>query len=217
MGSTHCVGMCGPIAMALPGDRFRLARILQYNVGRLVTYVLLGWLMGILGTAISFTGYQSYFSIGLGVFLLISAFLAGGLEVRWLNEGPLSGFYTFIQKRISLLFQKRESPTHFYIGFFNGFLPCGLVYFALAGALTMPNIASGMLFMAAFGLGTFPLMILAASAKNWLPLRWRMGLRKLVPVFLAGFAFMLIARGIGVDVPEELQFWEAIHNPTFCH
>ncbi|MEO1434177.1 MAG: sulfite exporter TauE/SafE family protein [Bacteroidota bacterium] len=217
MGSTHCVGMCGPIAMALPGEEHRLWRMIQYNLGRLTTYVLLGLLMGILGTAVSFSGYQSIFSIAMGIVLLIAAFLAGNLEAKWLVNGWLSGFYQWIQRRISRLFQSKQLPSHLAIGFFNGFLPCGLVYFALAGALTMPNLASGMLFMLFFGLGTFPLMLLAGVAKNAIPMHWRMRLRKLVPVFLAGFAILLVLRGVGVEVPEELVFWEAINNPTFCH
>ncbi|MEM6725555.1 MAG: sulfite exporter TauE/SafE family protein, partial [Bacteroidota bacterium] len=155
MGSTHCVGMCGPIAMALPGEEQRMWRIVQYNLGRLTTYVLLGVLMGLLGTAVSFSGYQSYFSIGMGIVLLITAFLAGNLEAKWLVSGWLSGFYRWVQRQISRLFLAKQVPSHLAIGFFNGFLPCGLVYFALAGALTMPNLSSGILFMLFFGLGTF--------------------------------------------------------------
>jgi sulfite exporter TauE/SafE len=75
VGSLHCVGMCGPIALALPyqnGSRWRAAsNVLLYNLGRISVYALLGAVIGFLGKGLFLTGLQSYFSIGLGRIALV--------------------------------------------------------------------------------------------------------------------------------------------------
>ncbi len=76
VGSLHCIGMCGPIAVALPlGNKSWLHRTfgsLTYNIGRTITYGILGALFGLLGQGIEMAGLQQWASIGLGIVLILS-------------------------------------------------------------------------------------------------------------------------------------------------
>ena len=78
-GSLHCIGMCGPIALAIgPGETSRakhlMGRIL-YNLGRSVTYGLMGLVAGLVGRTVHVSGYQQGLSIGLGVLLFLAILL----------------------------------------------------------------------------------------------------------------------------------------------
>ena len=77
-GSLHCIGMCGPIALSLPmhqNGRWQLVkRGLIYNLGRTVTYSILGLLIGLIGEGIVFAGLQKWLSIITGIFILIVVF-----------------------------------------------------------------------------------------------------------------------------------------------
>src|SRR6478609_189198 len=80
VSSLHCVGMCGPLALALPLSGLaapaKYAGILVYNIGRISTYTLLGLVMGLAGRSIQLAGYQQAFSIAVGVVILLY-FMAG--------------------------------------------------------------------------------------------------------------------------------------------
>ena len=104
----------------------------------------------------------------------------------------------------------------FLVGMLNGLLPCGLVYMAIAGALAAGSIFNSALYMALFGLGTIPLMLATALAGQFIQLKWRARLRKLVPVFLVAFAVLFILRGLNFDVPTGLQFWNDMQNAPMC-
>ena len=86
------------------------------------------------------------------------------------------------------------------IGFLNGFLPCGLVYMALVGAMAMASAPMGALYMMVFGLGTVPLMSGAALMgkvfKTRLPT-----VRKWIPVFVVLIGLLFILRGMGLGIP----------------
>jgi len=87
------------------------------------------------------------------------------------------------------------------IGFLNGFLPCGLVYMAIFGAIATGNALQGSLYMALFGLGTIPLMTSAIYLGNFLNVQVRQRIRKAIPVFVAVIAGLFILRGLGLGIP----------------
>src|SRR4051812_38232887 len=94
MSSFHCVGMCGPLALALPVHHLRKMQqagaVLLYNLGRVVTYTILGGLFGWLGRRIYIAGWQQWFSISMGSLILllvvVSYFLNRSFSPAWLRS-----------------------------------------------------------------------------------------------------------------------------------
>jgi len=220
-GSLHCVGMCGPIAMALPvqsqGRRSMISKLLLYNFGRTTTYVFLGALIGILGEGVFLAGMQKWLSIGLGISLLVIALFSINIESRLLHA-PITGrVFLFVKKSLGGLLKNSSAPAIFRTGIINGFLPCGLVYMAIVGAVSMGNIFSSALYMLLFGLGTIPLMLATATAGQFASLKWRNKIKKLFPIFVASLAVLLIFRGLQFNLPEGFSFWETMQNMPMCH
>lgn len=203
LGSFHCVGMCGPIALALPVHHLskggRITGIVLYNIGRAFTYALMGAIFGALGMGVILAGYQQALSIGLGVLLLLTVVLP---TVR--KDGFFSMFFPslaqWLKARFSYLFAKRSYTALFLTGLFNGLLPCGLVYMALAGATASGDIFLGALFMAVFGLGTLPAMF-SVTLFSSLSASFRKKMHRLAPVVAGVMACLLILRGLGLGIP----------------
>ena len=219
-GSLHCAGMCGPIAMALPlsikEKRSIIAQSLLYNFGRIASYSLMGLVMGLLGWGVLLAGYQKSLSIALGVAMIISAILSFSVESAFLRIPLVTKSYNLIKSKLSSAMANQSGTGAVKIGFINGFLPCGMVYVALAGALSSGNSMEGAAYMALFGLGTIPMMtglILVSNVNR----QWILKLRKLLPVIMFIFGLLLIKRGLALDIPLEMKFWEAANFPTMCH
>ena len=203
LGSFHCVGMCGPIALSLPvadaGKWKRLWFIGLYNIGRMAAYASLGILFGILGKQFFIGGYQRMLSITLGILILCVMLFS-----RYGNANNL--FFPVYTKYIKqflgkLLRSEKQFYTYLFIGFLNGLLPCGLVYVAIAGAVETGNVLHSALFMAAFGAGTFPIMFMVTVLAKYISLQWRNNMRKAVPVFIGMMAILLILRGLNLGMP----------------
>ncbi|MEM7106069.1 MAG: sulfite exporter TauE/SafE family protein [Bacteroidota bacterium] len=200
MGSLHCIGMCGPIAMALPHSSeskwTTLSNLLLYNGGRVVTYGFIGILFGAIGLGVSLAGYQQALSIILGVTLLAVALFSLNLEKSFVQWPLINKLFFWVKNQLSQRLQHSGSSSFFVVGLLNGLLPCGMVYMALAGAVLAGSIIGGAIFMMVFGLGTIPLMLLASLAKGMVSPKVRKRFMKLVPAFMAIIAMMLIFRGI---------------------
>ena len=220
-GSLHCVGMCGPIALALPyqqQNRWLAAwKVLLYNLGRATTYVLLGVLVGLLGKGLFLAGMQRWLSVGLGVSLLLIALFSISVESRLLSSSITGRFFLFVKTLLGKLLKNNRGTNFFRIGVVNGFLPCGLVYMAIVGAVTMGSISGSAYYMLLFGLGTVPLMLVAALAGQMVSLPVRNYLKRLYPLFLIALAALFIFRGLNFDVPHDFSFWEAMQNVPMCH
>lgn len=201
-GSVHCVGMCGPLALSLPGSqrdrgRYVLERLL-YNLGRAVTYALLGALVGTLGMLTSLTGVQQWVSIGIGAVMLLAATVPWvSRQVQALEQAP-APFLGRVMQPIGTLYKRGGMGALFVVGLLNGLLPCGFVYAALATAITSGTVTASMTFMAAFGLGTIPAMFGVSVADRLAPASWRRRLYRLIPVGLALVGLLLIVRGLAL-------------------
>lgn len=221
VGSLHCVGMCGPIALALPyqnGSRWRAAsNVLLYNLGRISIYALLGTVIGLLGKGLFLAGVQAYFSIALGVLLLLAALFSINMERKLLTIPALQNLNHWVKLKLGTLLKQNNRKTLVFIGALNGLLPCGLVYMAIVGAVTLPTVSGGALYMALFGLGTLPLMFSTAVAGQFVSLQWRSRARRLIPIFLAAFAIFFIWRGVQFATPIALRFWENMDAVPMCH
>ena len=89
----------------------------------------------------------------------------------------------------------------FTIGLLNGFLPCGMVYAALFGALAMPRLTESVGYMLLYGMGTIPLMSLVVYAHSWITVPVRQRLQQLIPVVAVGIGVLFIVRGMGLGIP----------------
>jgi sulfite exporter TauE/SafE len=200
LGSLHCLGMCAPISLAVSNPRF-LGHKLIYNSGRVITYSMLGILAGLFGQVIGYGGFQQVISISAGLVLLIIAFLPG-LASKLEANGSISGKrITWLKKKMGLFLAKPSAKSTLGLGMVNGLLPCGLVYIALAGAALAGSVTGGVIYMAAFGLGTFPMMLLAASIGKGFFGKYGFSLRKLYPWFVAGLGILFIIRGLDLGIP----------------
>jgi uncharacterized protein len=182
-----------------------------------LTYALLGAIFGLMGKGVELAGFQKGFSVVIGIFLLFAAFFSINWESKLTNKSPLKKNFQFIKKQIGKLLHNNSKHSHLLIGIFNGFLPCGMVYLAIAGAITTGSVLYGMLFMALFGLGTLPLMLGLMLLGNTIKPSFKNTLRKIAPIVMVAFALLLIARGLNVNLPTELRFWEALQNDVMCH
>lgn len=200
-GSLHCVGMCGPIALALPGTARNLPVQLVhksiYNIGRTVTYSLLGGVVGAAGYTVSLAGLQRPLSVLLGILILLFALyplLMNGKIFR--SPNPFRPLFKRVQDLLGRQLKKNGSRTMLLIGLINGLLPCGFVYVGLAGSLTRETVLGGMGYMALFGLGTIPAMMLMAIAPDLIALKTRRKLARMIPYFSVLLGCYLIYRGI---------------------
>jgi uncharacterized protein len=205
LGSFHCIGMCGAIALSLPikddSSKGKLWAAIVYNTGRVSTYGCIGLFFGFLGYSFSVAGFQQGLSISIGVIMLLFLFFPAILKYSARKDSFIAQFY-LMQRNLMGEFLHKKSTTAFYcIGLLNGLLPCGLVYVALAGATATGGSLSGALYMIIFGLGTFPMMLLANQFRFFIPLSIRNNLRRLLPVFGSLIAFLFIMRGLNLGIP----------------
>lgn len=218
-GSLHCVGMCGPLLLALPldaaGKRQVLRQMLVYHSGRILTYAALGMLFGLLGKGLAVAGMQKVLSIGAGVFMLGMAFMAWRFE-RLITALPGFGAFTHeVKSRIGKLMRQNPNGSTFSIGLLNGLLPCGMVYAALAGAIATTGIPEGGLFMLAFGLGTLPLLLIVSVLGRSFSVSIRQKIKIAQPILLGLVGLLLLQRGLHLD----LSLFESAVPPAEidCH
>jgi len=202
VGSVHCIGMCGPLALSLPGsqtDRVRfMVERLFYNVGRTVTYATLGGLVGAVGSGVSLAGAQHTLSVSVG-FAMVGVALIPWVrkQAQRLEEVP-SSFVRRVLSPVGTLYQRGGPVAMIAVGLLNGLLPCGFVYAALATAVTAGRIAASVAFMAAFGAGTMPAMFGVSMLGRLADSRWRVRIQRYAPYGLALVGGLLILRGLAL-------------------
>lgn len=223
LGSFHCVGMCGPIALALPLNSHtvfsKISGAIVYNSGRIITYALMGAFFGLVGESFVIAGYQQTLSIAIGVALLIMVLLPN----HWFSQMKIMSLIykatAKLKMQLGRLFHKSSYPSLFFIGTLNGLLPCGLVYLGIAGSIATGNSMNGSVFMAVFGLGTLPAMLAVSLFSSSIGFEVRNKIRKVVPVFVAATALLLILRGMNLGIPylsPEIS-GKTIVQETCCH
>ncbi len=224
LGSIHCIGMCGPIALALPlHGNSKWGLVLNrffYNAGRVITYMVIGSVFGLVGKGFSMAGLQQMISIVAGLLILLMVVLPADITSRIYVLRPAHTFVSFLKRKFSLLFKRKSGSSTFLIGLLNGLLPCGLVYIALAGAMATGSMQKGILYMAFFGLGTVPVMMAASLAGNFISLSVRRRIGKLVPLFLVILACLFILRGMNLGIPyvsPDIQSSTGIDGAVICH
>jgi len=205
LGSFHCIGMCGPIAFMLPVDREnnfrRFSQIFLYHFGRIFTYSLIGLIFGFLGKSFYLFGIQQYLSMFIGAIMIIIVLIPYKTFNKYNFSKPLYKVISKVKSALGKELKKKTTDTFLTIGFLNGFLPCGLVYMALFGALETANPWQGSLYMLLFGLGTIPLMTTAIYFGNFLTGKVRRYITKAIPVIVVIMGLLFILRGLGLGIP----------------
>lgn len=205
IGSLHCIGMCGPIALALPlGNKSILAKItngLIYNGGRIITYSLLGLFFGFFGERLAVASTQQFISIAIGSLFILSVFIPKRL-INTINPTSFFGKYiSSIKSGLGKFIQNQSLIGKLAVGLLNGLLPCGLVYAAIGGSIATGSLIDGMWFMFWFGLGTLPMMLTVYFLSSSISLTLRNNIKKLVPVFLILLGSLFILRGLNLGIP----------------
>ncbi|UCE71050.1 MAG: sulfite exporter TauE/SafE family protein [Nitrospiraceae bacterium] len=199
----HCLGMCGPIVASYSmydssQQDLSLARRamphLLYNAGRILTYTLIGAVMGLAGSAVNvagkLSGFQNAIPILAGVIMILMGISITGIfgTLSWLESK--NQFIFRLGKKIS---RGNAVWKFFPLGLILGFLPCGLSYSAFAAAAGTGNFTSGMVIAALFGLGTLPAILVFGMAASYVSAHIRGMLYKSAGalVILTGIFFLI--------------------------
>jgi sulfite exporter TauE/SafE len=204
LSSFHCVGMCGPIALALPVQHLpRVTQhmaILFYQFGRLSTYIILGAITGWLGHSLFIAGWQQGISIASGITILGISIQNHVLHKRW-QPTWLSKINAHLQSWMQQLLSRDNPAAFFPLGMTNGLLPCGMLYLALAAALSSSGPLEAGFFMLAFGTGTLPAMLALSYLGIKIGFVARQKIKKAMPYLVMLVGLLLILRGLNLGIP----------------
>ncbi|QGW19837.1 sulfite exporter TauE/SafE family protein [Stutzerimonas degradans] len=217
LGGGHCLGMCGglmgALTLAIPpeqrGKRLRL--LLAYNLGRILSYVLAGLLIGLAGwavanspAALALRVIAALLLIGMGLYL--AGWWSGLTRVEALGRG----LWRHIQPYASRLMPVTSLPRALLLGALWGWLPCGLVYSTLLWSASQGDAFDSALLMLAFGLGTWPVLLATGlAAERLTTLLRRHGIRVIGGV-------MVILFGLWT-MPGPHQQWLMGHGGVSAH
>ncbi|MEO1032304.1 MAG: sulfite exporter TauE/SafE family protein [Bacteroidota bacterium] len=205
LGSLHCVGMCGPIAFMLPVDRSnsfkKVSQISIYHIGRLIAYSLIGLVFGLVGKSLYIFGIQQQLSIAIGLLMIVLVLIPYKTLAKYNLSKPLNKMISKVKSSLGQALKKKTADTFITIGFLNGFLPCGLVYMAVFGAVATGSLLQGSFYMVLFGLGTIPLMTSAIYLGKFLNQSIKQRIQKAIPVFVVIIGVLFILRGLGLGIP----------------
>ena len=207
LGSGHCLGMCGPLVIALPGRYGRWSAHGIYHLGRLLTYSAVGAVMGGVnqglvrlagGSSQAALAWTARIQITLSIFAALCLLLMGlnriGLldEPVWLAKAApqrIPGYQTLMKRTLD----RRNVLWLFGMGLMLGLLPCGLSYGAFSRTLAADGIISGAGLAASFGLGTLPGLLLLGTGLTRLLRRYQMQTEIIAGLIMIGMAVSLIA------------------------
>nr|WP_315188441.1 sulfite exporter TauE/SafE family protein [uncultured Flavobacterium sp.] len=205
ISSLHCIGMCGPIAMMLPVDRNNQAKkvtqIVTYHLGRLSAYATIGLVFGLLGKGFFLAGIQQKLSIFIGVAMILVILIPEKKLAQYNFSKPIFKLISKMKATLGSQFKNRSYKSLFTIGLLNGFLPCGMVYVALFGAIAMQSPDYGVVYMLLFGLGTVPMMSSVVYLNSFLTVPIRNKIQKAIPYVAVLIGALFILRGLGLGIP----------------
>ncbi len=205
ISSLHCIGMCGPIAMMLPVARNnptkKVLQIITYHTGRLSAYASIGFFFGLLGKGLFLAGIQQQLSIFIGIAIIIVIIIPEKIFARYNFSKPVYQLISKVKTTFGNQFKNGSYQSLFTIGIFNGFLPCGLVYVALFGAIAMQSAGLGILYMILFGLGTVPMMSSVVYVNSFISIPFRNKIQKIIPYAAILIGILFIFRGLGLGIP----------------
>lgn len=194
LGSGHCIGMCGGLVSALglsaDGRRAGIGFQLLYNIGRTLTYTLIGLGVGWIGSALaykeSFHGLTRFLLFGSDLLVIFAGLGTAGLFtglnlMRFEFAAPLAGLTRGTRALRSLPPWASALP----LGMMFGFLPCGFLYAMILSAAQSADVLLGGAVMFAFGLGTIPALFAVGSAAHLIGTAKRVWMFRLAGILVA--------------------------------
>lgn len=219
MSSFHCIGMCGPIALALPThkkDKFQqLVGLVAYNGGRTLTYASLGLVLGAAGSAMVWVGYFRYLSILSGAIMLIYVLWPKKMEAYLHVPRFWQHMIQAVKKKMSTVLRSRNPASFVLLGMLNGLLPCGMIYLALMSSLATGSMTGGAIYMLAFGIGTLPAMLAVGFFRQLITPALRSQMHRLTPIVIGITGALLVIRGIMIQYPSNVTGNNT--EITICH
>jgi sulfite exporter TauE/SafE len=200
-GSLHCLGMCGPLVIAMKANQ-KANWFTAQQLGKVTIYTLFGIIAGAGGGVLSYAIDQQYFSILVGILMLASLVFTVELgqffgKTNWLTKQVAN-----LRNQALTLWPTPSLGKYYVLGLANGFLPCGLLYSAFIVALGTGSITGGMLLMFSFGIGTIPLLGIFGFGIQTVPmLRKMLSGNKVATFFQISISILLIVRGLGLGIP----------------
>ena len=205
ISSFHCVGMCGPIAMMLPVDHQNSTRkafqVATYHFGRLTAYGTIGLIFGAMGKGFFLAGMQQQLSIAIGVLMIVFILVPERKLAQYNFSKPIYKVISKVKSVLGKQFKNKSYKSLFTIGLLNGFLPCGMVYVALFGAIAMQSVSYGIFYMLLFGLGTMPLMSVVIYVNSFVTPNFRNKIQTFIPYVAVFIGCLFILRGLGLGIP----------------
>ena len=204
ISNLHCLGMCGPIALAIPLNRSSksamLFGILQYHLGRVLVYAILGYIVGYIGMGIKLFGVLQAISIIAGIGIIIYAWR--NKLTFFKNPFTSSLRHTSLLSRSMGKIMRSESPLKlFLLGALNGLLPCGMVYTALITAVVLGTPILSATSMLAFGLGTLPGLVAFSLFAQQLGNPIRSKINRYLPYLITVVGLLNVLRGMNLNIP----------------
>jgi hypothetical protein len=215
--------MCGPIALMLPVDRSNQAKkvtqIISYHLGRLTAYGTIGLLFGILGKGFYLAGMQQNLSLFIGVAMIMVLLIPEKIVAQYNLSKPVFKLISKVKSALGSQFKKKSYKSLFTIGLLNGFLPCGMVYVALFGAVAMQSALFGTYYMLLFGLGTVPMMSSVVYLNSLMTISFRNRIQKIIPYVGVVIGILFILRGLGIGIPyiSPSNISLFVQNKPNCH
>ncbi len=199
--SLHCVAMCGGINLAQSVNSIKhggstVVPNLLYNLGRVVSYTIIGGIAGALGSVVSIGGgFRGAVAIFAGVFMVIM-----GLNMLnifpWLRRFNLK-MPKFLGRRISN--EKKKNHSSFYVGLLNGLMPCGPLQSMQLYALSTGSFGAGALSMFLFSLGTVPLLFGLGTLSSKLNKKFTAKMMTVCAVLVVVLGFGMLNNGLALS------------------
>lgn len=197
--------MCGAISIMLPTDRHnpykKAVQLFVYHFGKITSYASIGLLFSVVGKGFFLAGYQQQLSIIVGVLMIVFVMVPERILMRYNFSKPVYKAIATIKSGLGKQFKKKTFLSLFTIGLLNGYLPCGMVYVALFGAIAMSTQIESVLYMILFGLGTVPFLTFVAYVDQIIPTSARNFIQKFIPIIGVCIGMLFILRGLGVGIP----------------
>jgi len=211
VGFGHCIGMCGPIVVSLSigrAERPLVLPLLFYNLGRVVTYTVMGGIMGATGSFTLVAAHIAGIQKGVLIFAGALILLMGGIMGGWIPAGRIFGTRGATGGIVSAGYRKlsaaESSGAYFPAGLLLGLLPCGPVYTALVAAAgfgveaatAYQGVLGGMALMFCFGIGTIPALFIVGKLSNMGWIKSRDRIYRIGSVLMMGVGGYFVIKGL---------------------